>query len=227
MQGLHKSKKIQLAVVLLLVASIIVTGTYAWSGFFGKANTDTPAIIPEEVMLVDFSSQFGEIYVVNNTGDDMLVRIRLVQNLRAGGKQLIPGTLADDPSTWPADDEQIKKYFRPVFSTAVIPMEQWIEDGSPVGDYWVADTNGWYYYAKRLAAGEATRTLITEVAVNQFSELVDPDYQTATFLQSVTRGELGDLLALDSTSFSSNGKLLMKYISGELVEFVKNKTNGE
>lgn len=222
MHKLMKSKTTQLIIVIFLVASIIATGTYAWSGFFGKANTGTPRIVPEEVQLFDFSAQLGEIYVVNNTNDEMLVRLKLVQNLRSGGRQLIPGTLADDPNTWPVDHELIQKYFRPVFSTAVVKMEDWKREDAPIGDHWVSDRDGWYYYAKKLAPGEATRTLITEVTPNQFNELVDGEYQTATFIQSVTKQDLVDLLRLDVNSFSSDGRLMLKYLCGEMVEFAGN-----
>jgi hypothetical protein len=172
------------------------------------------------VTLIDYSPQMGEIYVVNNTGYEMLVRVKILQYLEARGSSVVQGALADDPSTWVIDNPEIRGYYRLIFSSAVVGIEQWIRDGAQMGDFWVADANGWYYYARRLPPGDATRTLLQEISENQFRPLVDGEYQTAVFLQSVTRSELPDLFRLDSESFTNNGRLLMRYISGEMIEFV-------
>lgn len=221
MKKIIKSKLFQLSLSLFLAACIILTGTYAWSDFLDRRTVFTPSVAPPEVMLVDFSLQGGEVYVVNNTGQDVFVRIKLSQYLAIGGKPVIAGMLKEDTSTW-ADNspEEISKYYRLVNSRAVIPMSLWKQQGSPIGDYWVADIDGWYYYARRLASGETTRTLLQEVTKNSFKELVDDDYGLNTALQAVPKEELYDLLALDAQSFTSDGMLLLKYLNGEMVTFV-------
>ena len=211
-----RSKALQLAIVLFLVVSIVATGSYAWSGFFGQATTYTPHVAPTEVVLMDFSGQLGEIYVVNHSQSEVIVRVKLLQYLAIGGASVVPGAIDDDPSTWPASSPAISRYYRPVFSRAVVSMTHWKRDGAPMGDFWVADSNGWFYYARTLFPGEATRTLITEISTNTFNELVNDDYKTATFIQAAQKGNIRELLEIDRASFTSDGRLIMMYLNGEI-----------
>lgn len=215
-----RSKAVQLSLVLLLAASVVATGAYAWSGFLGRSTVFTPNVAPPEVVLVDFTSQMGEVYVVNNTGQEVLVRVRLAQYLSVNGVPVGSRMLEEDPSTWAlTPNQEILKYYRLIPGGSVLPMEDWKARGAPEGDYWVSDGDGWYYYARRLSSGETTRTLIQEVAQSEFNVLLDGDYRIEATLQAVPREELHDLLALDPKSFTSDGATLMKYLDGELVEF--------
>ncbi|MDR1538413.1 MAG: hypothetical protein LBU32_10545 [Clostridiales bacterium] len=49
----------------------------------------------------------------------------------------------------------------------VITYEKWEELGAPIGDYWVIDTDGWAYYAKPVAPGEATGLLLDSVQLKK------------------------------------------------------------
>ncbi|MFQ9798455.1 MAG: hypothetical protein ACLR23_05470 [Clostridia bacterium] len=42
----------------------------------------------------------------------------------------------------------------------VLTMEEWKAMGSPVGKYWVYDTDGWAYWAEAIEPGEATGLLL-------------------------------------------------------------------
>lgn len=215
-----KSKPIQLLLVLFLAGSVIATGTYAWNGFLGRHTVFTPNVAPPEVYLADYTAQGGEVYVVNNTGQEVLVRVRFSQYLSVGGIPARAGMLEEDPSTWAQTaDPELSKYYRLVLGGSVLPMDAWKAQGAPVGDYWVADADGWYYCAKRLQPGETTRTLLQEIVQSPFNELVDGDYRIETTLQAAPREELSDLLALDRQSFTSDGATLMKYLNDEMVAF--------
>ena len=45
----------------------------------------------------------------------------------------------------------------------VVTMEAWISMGSPIGNYWVLDADGWAYWAAPLLSGEATGLLMNRV----------------------------------------------------------------
>lgn len=217
-----KSKLFQLLTVLFLIACIILSGTYAWNDFIGRGTVHTPEIGASQVVLMDFSEQMGEIYAVNNGRDDVALRIKLLQYLDADGVPVVPGALADDPSTWvTTGNADIQQYYRLVMGKAVVTMAEWKSMGAPQGDYWVADVDGWYYYARRLPSGEATRVLLQEITENQFNVLMGGNYQLEAILQAASRSDLPDLLALDKSSFTQDGRLLMRYICGEMVEFTK------
>lgn len=222
MHKLVKSKLFQLLAVVFLMACIILTGTYAWNDFMGRGTVNIPTLASDQMALMDFSDQMGEIYAVNNGREGMALRIKLLQYLDSGGVSVVPGSLEDDPSTWAtAGNAAIQQYYRLVMGRAVLTMEDWKRQGAPQGDYWVADVDGWYYYARRLPAGEATRILLQEITENQFNVLMGGNYRINAVMQAVTKADLPDLLALDRSSFTDDGRLLMRYVCGEMIEFTK------
>ena len=207
--------------VLLLLACILISGTYAWSDFLGHGTIGVPRIAPQQVDLVDFTSQQGEVYVINNTGGEILVRVRLTEYLAVNGTAVLPGMLYEDDTTWPAvGSPEVAKYYKAVLGGAVTRLDAWKAQGAPRRDLWISDGTGWFYYAKKLAPGESTRVLLQSVAKNQFNELVSDQYQLATALQAVRGSELKDLFALDRGNLSETGKLILRYVNGEMVEFV-------
>jgi len=210
-----QSKTAQLVMALFLAASIVATGAYAWTGFFGSATKETQQLIPEEVRIIDYSGELGEVYVVNNSRESMIVRVKFLHFLAKDGKSVVAGAIVDDPSTWPLSSAEVVEYYRPVFSRAVVNMDDWIEEGRPIGDNWVRDTNGWYYYARALSPGQSTRTLISEITTNQFKELVGDDYKTATYLQAVPKDKIDDLLSMDGSSFTKDGRELIEYLNNK------------
>ncbi len=44
-------------------------------------------------------------------------------------------------------------------------MEEWLDNGSILGDYWVYDTNGWAYWASPVVPETATGLLLDEVDI--------------------------------------------------------------
>ena len=54
---------------------------------------------------------------------------------------------------------------------SVLTMAQWLDEGSPVGTYWVIDADGWAYWTKPLMPGEATGLLLDKVTLKSPPEL--------------------------------------------------------
>ena len=49
-------------------------------------------------------------------------------------------------------------------ATCVMTMEQWLDYGGDfTGNFWVADTDGWYYWASPLSPGDATGCLVSGI----------------------------------------------------------------
>lgn len=217
-----RSKLVQLLCVVFLMSCVIVTGTYAWSDFAGRSTRNPLTVNGSGVALTDYSGELGEIYAVNYGQDPAVLRVKLLQYLEVAGRPAVPGALAEDPSTWAAaDSEAISQYYRLILGRAVLTMEEWRARGAPLGDYWVEDTDGWFYYARRLPPGEATRVLLQEIVPNQFRVLTNGDFRLQSVLQAVKKSDLPGLLDLEKGSFSEDGRRLMRYVSGEMIEFVQ------
>ena len=45
----------------------------------------------------------------------------------------------------------------------VLTMAEWMEKGSPVGNYWVWDVDGWAYWAAPVMPGESTGLLLSQI----------------------------------------------------------------
>lgn len=218
---LLKSKLFQLFAVLLLLACILASGAYAWGDFLGHGTVGVAQLAPRQVELVDFTDQQGEVYVINNTGAEMLVRVKLSEYLAVNGTAVASGMLYEDVTTWLAvGSPQIAKYYKAVLGGAVTTLDAWKAQGAPRRDLWISDGAGWFYYARKLAPGESTRVLLQSVAKNQFNELVGGRYQLETTLQAIAGDELEDLFALDKGNLSENGKMILRYVNGEMIEFV-------
>jgi len=50
-------------------------------------------------------------------------------------------------------------------TNGVMTMQQWRQLERPRGDFWVLDTDGWFYWASPLRVGEATSLLLDEIIV--------------------------------------------------------------
>lgn len=48
-------------------------------------------------------------------------------------------------------------------TATVITMQEWIDGGMQIGDFWVWDIDGWAYWAKPIASGETTGLLLDEI----------------------------------------------------------------
>jgi len=66
-------------------------------------------------------------------------------------------------------------------------MAQWITDGSPIGDFWVIDQDGWAYWASPLNPGESTGLLLNKITqITQPGE--DYFYKINITAQMATKG---------------------------------------
>ena len=73
----------------------------------------------------------------------------------------------------------------------VISMQQWIDDGSQPGDYWVYDADGWAYWANPVNPDTATGLLLDGIA--RTTEIINEDwyYGINVVAQFVTADDLG------------------------------------
>ena len=91
---------------------------------------------------------------------------------------------------------------KPTQTGTVITMEQWKEDGSQPGKYWVYDTDGWAYWAEAIQPGEATGLLLSKISLKK--EMMDDWYYGINAVaQFATDGDLGD--DTDDTGFYQDG----------------------
>ncbi len=102
---------------------------------------------------------------------------------------------------------------KPTQTGTVITMEQWKEDGSQPGKYWVYDTDGWAYWAEAIQPGEATGLLLSKISLKK--EMTDDWYYGINAVaQFATDDDLGD--DTEDTGFYEDGltddayELLMK-----------------
>ncbi|MDR2649416.1 MAG: S8 family serine peptidase [Clostridiales bacterium] len=78
-------------------------------------------------------------------------------------------------------------------SARVLTMAQWKGIGSPIGNYWVIDTDGWAYWVSPLHGGQATGLLtdsVTQLALpkNDYYYAVNVTAQMATLIGSESNG---------------------------------------
>ena len=58
-------------------------------------------------------------------------------------------------------------------TATVLTMAEWKAQGSPVGPYWVYDTDGWAYWAQPILPGEATGLLLDGI---ELKEVIQDDW---------------------------------------------------
>ena len=88
-------------------------------------------------------------------------------------------------------------YAADTLNATLISMDEWEDLGSPVGEYWVYDTDGWVYWAAPIAPGTATGLLLDEIALN---DTMDDSWYYAinVVAQFITADDLGKT---DGTGF--------------------------
>ena len=75
-------------------------------------------------------------------------------------------------------------------TSQVMTMEEWIDAGSPVGAYWVYDTDGWAYWAQAIEPGTATGLLLD--GISQIRDTGDDWYYGINVVgQFATMGDWG------------------------------------
>ncbi len=79
---------------------------------------------------------------------------------------------------------------RNTLTSTVMTMQEWIEAGSPVGNYWVYDTDGWAYWANAIEPGTATGLLLD--GISQIKDTGDDWYYGINVVgQFATMGDWG------------------------------------
>lgn len=73
----------------------------------------------------------------------------------------------------------------------VITMQEWIDQGKPVGDFWVWDTDGWAYWANPIDPDTATGLLLD--SVYRTPEIINEDwyYGINVVAQFITKDDIG------------------------------------
>jgi len=110
-------------------------------------------------------------------------------------------------------------YGKPVSQTLpaeVLTMEQWMDAGSPIGDYWVIDTDGWAYWADAIRPATATGLLLdSETLVHKMQEsykyIVSVQAQMATKYNE--DGTSADYVKFGTSGWTDNGHKLMELIT--------------
>ena len=87
-------------------------------------------------------------------------------------------------------------------TATVMTMEEWMEQGSPAGPYWVYDTDGWAYWAEAIKPGESTGLLLDGIQL--ISSPGDKAYYAINAVaQFATAGDWGN--AEEKTGFYQDG----------------------
>ena len=132
------------------------------------------------------------------------------------------GDQVTDDAVYSADESQTETHTATTTQTAtVISMKDWIEMGSPTGDFWVYDTDGWAYWAEALAPSEATGLLLDGISlVEGIAE--EWYYAINVVAQFATAGDIGfdtdDTgfydLTINSAAPTASAETLLERITG-------------
>jgi hypothetical protein len=129
----------------------------------------------------------------------------------------VAGYVAKDPTPYNGSEAGVKL----TLPAQVLDMKTWVLSGMTIGEYWVGDTDGWFYWAAPLEPGQATGLLLDRIDKAQKVPGGTYYYGIHTDTQMATR--TGDLSAPeDYTSFGTSelggwtfdGAALMKRITG-------------
>lgn len=107
---------------------------------------------------------------------------------------------------------------RTITTAKIYTMAQWIAEGSPTGDFWIMDNDGWCYWGNILMPGQATGLLLSEVELNQENQPAKWQYKINAKLQAVTFddmlkfGEVGDN---GGGGITDEGNMVLMAVSGD------------
>jgi len=99
-------------------------------------------------------------------------------------------------------------------------MAQWVTNGSPIGDFWVIDQDGWAYWASPLNPGESTGLLL-----NKITQMEQPEedffYEINVIVQMASKDSRNYMRFGNEVNggWTSNGRAL--------VEDIVNHTNSD
>lgn len=102
-------------------------------------------------------------------------------------------------------------------TATVLSIDEWKKLGSPVGNYWVWDDDGWFYWARPLRAQQTTGLLLNEIVQIDY-----PDskcyYSINVVGQFATAGDFGDKneetgFYKDGNTISEKAEALLKIVT--------------
>ena len=92
-------------------------------------------------------------------------------------------------------------------------MAHWITDGSPIGDFWVIDQDGWAYWAAPLNPGESTGLLLNKVI--QTSQPIEDYFYEINVIAQMASIDSGNYMRFGNEvngGWTSNGRALLEDI---------------
>ena len=108
-------------------------------------------------------------------------------------------------------------------TATVVNMQDWIDMGCPIGDFWVWDVDGWAYWASPIASGETTGLLLDEIT--HMNPPSDSWYYGINVVgQFVTADDIGFLNGTGfydesaGTAPTPNAKMLLERITGTKIK---------
>ena len=117
----------------------------------------------------------------------------------------------------------------------VLTMSEWKDINSPIGNYWVIDTDGWAYWAAPIKPGESTGLLMNRVTLNENNK-PNKDYyyginviaQMATKDGTAADGSLDNYKSFGNFGWTPDGSALMDSIvmSSDIGNSVLSSTPG-
>ncbi|MDR2750729.1 MAG: hypothetical protein LBC41_08725 [Clostridiales bacterium] len=118
----------------------------------------------------------------------------------------------------------------------VIDMEAWINLGRPVGDYWVGDSDGWFYWAAPLVPGEATGLLLNKVEKvknivgafggSYYYGIIAVTQMATAYAQGASLDDYRTFGATDKGGWTQEGETLMKTITCDTGVTVRQLSKG-
>jgi hypothetical protein len=127
------------------------------------------------------------------------------------------GFIANDTTVYDGTEPGIKK----TRGATVYDMAYWVTNGGPEGDYWVADTDGWIYWASPLNPGEATGLLVNQITKvknipgGTYYYGITADTQMATAKGDIdSPGDFNSFSLEENGGWTPNAKALLHNITG-------------
>ena len=104
---------------------------------------------------------------------------------------------------------------RQTLNSQVLPMDEWVSRGMPIGHYWVVDTDGFSYWAAPLAPNEATGLLLHKVEMVNATKL-NYFYAINVVAHMATIDDVPDNYQRLLTNASPEGAILVNKIADRI-----------
>ncbi len=103
----------------------------------------------------------------------------------------------------------------------IYTMAEWIAAGTPTGDFWIMDTDGWCYWGNILLPGQTTGLLLSEVQLNELNKPagrwyygINASLQAVTYDDIAKFGESNEGGANGGGGITEQGTMLLMATSG-------------